>query len=119
MGPHTLTTCCFSLAATMLTVLLSCSLFLAPSTEGQPMATTITTEDSSEGQLPHDTLRKLAQALYERGDKVENRLSRKFLYNGNVTCNDGSVAGYYYRRNYKSKRWIVYLEGKEKTLVKL
>jgi hypothetical protein len=62
--------------------------------------------------LPPDTFRKLAQALYQRGDKAENRLQRKFFYNGNVTCNDGSVAGYYIRRNYNSKRWIIFLEGK-------
>ena len=62
--------------------------------------------------LPPDTFRKLAQALYQRGDKAENRLQRKFFYNGNVTCNDGSVAGYYIRRNYNSKRWIVFLDGK-------
>ena len=62
--------------------------------------------------LPPDTFRKLAQALYQRGDKAENRLHRKFFYNHNVTCNDGSVAGYYIRRNYNSKRWIVFLEGK-------
>lgn len=62
--------------------------------------------------LPPDTFRKLAQALYQRGDKAENRLQRKFFYNGNITCNDGSVAGYYIRRNYNSKRWIIFLEGK-------
>ena len=64
--------------------------------------------------LPPDTFRKLAQALYQRGDKAENRLQRKFFYNGNITCNDGSVAGYYIRRNYNSKRWIIFLEGKNK-----
>ena len=64
----------------------------------------------SEG-LPPDTFRKLAQALYDRGDKAANRLQRKFFYNDNVTCNDGSVAGYYMRRNYKSQRWVVFLEG--------
>ena len=64
----------------------------------------------SEG-LPPDTFRKLAQALYDRGDKAANRLQRKFFYNDNVTCNDGSVAGYYMRRNYKSQRWIIFLEG--------
>ena len=61
--------------------------------------------------LPPDTFRKLAQALYQRGDKAENRLHRKFFYNTNITCNDGSVAGYYIRRNFHSKRWIVFLEG--------
>ena len=62
--------------------------------------------------LPPDTFRKLAQALYQRGDKAENRLHRKFFYNDRITCNDGSLAGYYIRRNYNSKRWIVFLEGK-------
>ena len=61
--------------------------------------------------LPPDTFRKLAQALYQRGDKAENRLSRKFFYNNEITCNDGTSAGYYIRRNYNSKRWIVFLEG--------
>ena len=61
--------------------------------------------------LPPDTFRKLAQALYQRGDKAENRLSRKFFYNHEITCNDGTTAGYYIRRNYHSKQWIVFLEG--------
>ena len=66
--------------------------------------------------LPPDTFRKLAQALYQRGDKAENRLQRKFFYNDNVTCNDGSVAGFYIRRNYQSKRWVIFLEGKKTIL---
>ena len=61
--------------------------------------------------LPEDTFRKLAAVLYRRGDKMENRLSRKFLYNTNVTCNDGTAAGYYIRRSPASRRWIIYLEG--------
>ena len=28
-----------------------------------------------------------------------------------MTCNDGSAAGYYIRRNTESRVWIVYLEG--------
>eukprot|EP00093_Oithona_nana_P001165 01165.XXX_2852_1571_1 [CDS] Oithona nana genome sequencing. len=61
--------------------------------------------------LPPDTFRQLAQALKNRDDKETHRLERKFLYNTSVTCNDGSRAGYYIRRNYQSKRWIVFLEG--------
>ena len=68
-------------------------------------------------ELPPDTFRKLAQALYQRGDKAENRLQRKFFYNDNVTCNDGSVAGFYIRRNYKSKKWVIFLEGKHPTTI--
>ena len=82
---------------------------------------------SGSESLPPDTFRKLAQALYQadRGTldldgqedrtghfrRQSKRLSRKFLYNGNVTCNDGSAAGFYVRRNYQSKRWVVFLEG--------
>ena len=69
-----------------------------------------------EDALPPDTFRKLAQALYQRGDKAENRMHRKFFYNTNITCNDGSSAGYYIRRNYQSKRWIVFLEGENENL---
>lgn len=61
--------------------------------------------------LSPDTFKRLAAALYQRGDKAENRLTRKFLYNGNITCNDGSPSGYYIRRNRGSTRWVVFLEG--------
>ena len=71
---------------------------------------------AGEDALPPDTFRKLAQALYQRGDKAENRMHRKFFYNTNITCNDGSSAGYYIRRNYQSKRWIVFLEGENVNL---
>ena len=73
-----------------------------------PMART---EELTAESLPPDTFRQLAQALYNRDDKETHRLERKFLYNTSVTCNDGSRAGYYIRRNYQSKRWIVFLEG--------
>lgn len=69
-------------------------------------------ESSSPGEfLPEDTFRKLAAVLYRRGDKAENRLKRKYLFNSNVTCNDGSSAGYYIRRNSETRRWVIYLEG--------
>ena len=38
-------------------------------------------------------------------------LRRVMLSNSSVTCNDGTVAGYYIRRSYGSRRWIVFLEG--------
>ena len=38
-------------------------------------------------------------------------LRRHMLANQSVTCNDGTVAGYYLRRAYNSRRWIVFLEG--------
>ena len=66
---------------------------------------------TTEAGLPEDTFRRLAAVLYSRGDKEENRLTRKFLYNRNVTCNDGSPAGYYIRRNPSSRKWVLFLEG--------
>ena len=71
----------------------------------------VPSEEVTAESLPPDTFRQLAQALYNRDDKETHRLERKFLYNTSVTCNDGSRAGYYIRRNYQSKRWIVFLEG--------
>lgn len=38
-------------------------------------------------------------------------LRRHMLANQSVTCNDGTVAGYYLRRAYNSRRWIIFLEG--------
>ena len=62
--------------------------------------------------LPPDTFRELALRLYERsGDKYANPLRRKYFDNDSITCNDGTTAGYYIRRNIKSKRWIIFLEG--------
>lgn len=42
---------------------------------------------------------------------MQNRLQRNFFVNTNITCNDGSTSGYYIRRHYQSKKWIVFLEG--------
>ena len=66
---------------------------------------------ASKPGLPEDTFRRLAAVLYSRSDKEENRLTRKFLYNRNLTCNDGTPAGYYIRRNPASRRWVLFLEG--------
>ena len=111
MSSHAVATCCCSLFATVLTVLLICTLFLAPPSRGQPVDQQ--QDQQGDGLLPHDTLRKLALALSARGDnsKAEDRMERKFLFNANVTCNDGSAAGFYIRRNYQSKRWVIFLEG--------
>ncbi|EEZ98657.1 palmitoleoyl-protein carboxylesterase NOTUM isoform X1 [Tribolium castaneum] len=38
-------------------------------------------------------------------------LKRVFLSNRSVTCNDGSQAGFYLRKSYTSKKWIIFLEG--------
>lgn len=38
-------------------------------------------------------------------------LKRVLLTNSSVTCNDGTHAGFYLRKQPNSKKWIVFLEG--------
>lgn len=38
-------------------------------------------------------------------------LKRVYLSNRNITCNDGSRAGFYLRKYHGSKKWIIFLEG--------
>ena len=97
----------------VLTLILSTICILVVNT--QPMSRE-DQELNNPQSLPPDTFRQLAQALKNRDDKETHRLERKFLDNTSVTCNDGSRAGYYIRRNYQSKRWIVFLEGKQLSL---
>ena len=93
----------------LLLPLLSISLILlAAAASAKPKQGFLDDGDS----LPPDTFRKLAAALHQRGDKAENRLTRTYLYNKNVTCNDGTSAGYYIRRSASgSKKWVIFLEG--------
>ena len=42
-------------------------------------------------------------------EKKKLKLTR--VSNKNITCNDGSAAGYYLKRTSSSKKWIVYLQG--------
>ena len=98
----------------VLTLILSTICILVVNT--QPMSREDQEVNNNPQSLPPDTFRQLAQALKNRDDKETHRLERKFLDNTSVTCNDGSRAGYYIRRNYQSKRWIVFLEGKQLSL---
>ncbi|XP_037881000.1 palmitoleoyl-protein carboxylesterase NOTUM isoform X2 [Glossina fuscipes] len=38
-------------------------------------------------------------------------LKRVFLSNRTIVCNDGTLAGFYLRKNANSRKWIVFLEG--------
>ncbi|KAK7605237.1 hypothetical protein V9T40_007095 [Parthenolecanium corni] len=51
-----------------------------------------------------------AATTCEEETEEENGL-RKVLFTNNVTCNDGTPAGFYIREAVNSKKWIVYLEG--------
>ncbi|XP_076076748.1 palmitoleoyl-protein carboxylesterase notum1-like [Mytilus galloprovincialis] len=56
-------------------------------------------------------LKDIAQKSHDCGVKEVPKFRRYFLKNKTVTCNDGSPAGYYLRKSYGSKKWIVFLEG--------
>ncbi|CAL1546975.1 unnamed protein product, partial [Lymnaea stagnalis] len=56
-------------------------------------------------------LRHIALMTHSCGIKEMSNLKRKLLRNTDVTCNDGSHAGYYIRRSHGSQKWIVFLEG--------
>ncbi|XP_073503741.1 palmitoleoyl-protein carboxylesterase notum2-like [Phyllobates terribilis] len=43
--------------------------------------------------------------------KVSDDMRLYLLKNTQVTCNDGTTAGYYIRETKASKRWIIFLEG--------
>ncbi|XP_045196487.1 palmitoleoyl-protein carboxylesterase notum1-like [Mercenaria mercenaria] len=56
-------------------------------------------------------LKDIAQSSHDCGVRDVPKLRRKFLTNETVTCNDGSPAGYFIRKSYGSKKWIIFLEG--------
>ncbi|XP_049782717.1 palmitoleoyl-protein carboxylesterase NOTUM [Schistocerca cancellata] len=61
---------------------------------------------------PHiHAVQRLLKLSRNTHTEKENALKRIFLSTPNVTCNDGSPAGFYLRRSNNSNRWIVFLEG--------
>ncbi|KAJ8315347.1 hypothetical protein KUTeg_007497 [Tegillarca granosa] len=57
------------------------------------------------------SLKDIAQQSHNCGVKDIPKLRRHFLKNNTITCNDGTSAGYYIRKSYGSKKWIIFLEG--------
>ncbi|WAR09024.1 NOTUM-like protein [Mya arenaria] len=55
-------------------------------------------------------LKQIAQNSHDCGVRDVPKLRRKFLTNDSITCNDGSPAGYFIRKSYGSKKWIIFLE---------
>ncbi|XP_063954827.1 palmitoleoyl-protein carboxylesterase NOTUM-like isoform X1 [Lytechinus pictus] len=59
-----------------------------------------------------EQLQHLASALSTCGfDGQLQKLRLHHVTNRSVTCNDGSPAGYYLRKSYESKKWLIFLEG--------
>lgn len=42
---------------------------------------------------------------------ADESLKLAYLKNENITCNDGTTAGFYLRKSRTSRNWIVFLEG--------
>ncbi|MBN3303876.1 carboxylesterase notum2 [Amia ocellicauda] len=65
-------------------------------------------EHSKEQGLPNaKPLQNPALHLHKSSDDMKLH----FLKNTQVTCNDGTNAGFYLRENKGSKRWMIFLEG--------
>ncbi|XP_076373441.1 palmitoleoyl-protein carboxylesterase notum1-like isoform X2 [Tachypleus tridentatus] len=58
-----------------------------------------------------EVIKQLAQALHGCGVQGTPSMRRVYLSNETATCNDGTPAGYYLRKSYNSKRWLMFLEG--------
>lgn len=52
-----------------------------------------------------------ASAHSDAGIDHSRSLKRASLTNSSITCNDGTHAGFYLRKQPNSKKWIVFLEG--------
>nr|CAG4636854.1 EOG090X02ZJ [Ceriodaphnia reticulata] len=53
----------------------------------------------------------MAQALSKCNSREPPPTQKILLKDKSAVCNDGSPAGYFIRKSYGSKRWIVFLEG--------
>ncbi|XP_067000650.2 palmitoleoyl-protein carboxylesterase NOTUM [Anabrus simplex] len=60
---------------------------------------------------PLNAIQKLMKILEGCGLDEQHGLKRVFLTTSNITCNDGSNAGFYLRKSHGSKRWVIFLEG--------
>lgn len=68
---------------------------------------------SYQSPIESNSIQKLYESTSTSRSVSDSRfLKRVFLSNRTVTCNDGSQAGFYLRKStFKSKRWVVFLEG--------
>nr|CAG4642376.1 EOG090X02ZJ [Evadne anonyx] len=67
---------------------------------------------SRRGAINTDILRQhLKQALSKCNSREPPPMHKVLLKDKNAVCNDGSSAGYFIRKSYGSKRWIIFLEG--------
>ncbi|KAK6631709.1 hypothetical protein RUM43_013773 [Polyplax serrata] len=69
-------------------------------------------ESPAANQVPDlpNTISAFSKIQLENLDEP-NAMTKTYLTDRSVTCNDGSPAGFYLRHSHGSKRWIVFLEG--------
>ncbi|XP_017128651.1 palmitoleoyl-protein carboxylesterase NOTUM [Drosophila elegans] len=78
-------------------------------------------QDAASNLQDKDPLRETSMNMIQRNYMVmhsasgsgdhSRSLKRAILANSSITCNDGTHAGYYLRKQPSSKKWIVFLEG--------
>ncbi|KAJ1532031.1 hypothetical protein ONE63_000665 [Megalurothrips usitatus] len=76
----------------------------APAPPASPRSATPTSPQAAVQEMMMEAI-KCCPVDEQRG------MRRVFLSNPNVTCNDGSPAGFYIRRSHGSRKWIIFLEG--------
>ncbi|KAJ9591184.1 hypothetical protein L9F63_002255, partial [Diploptera punctata] len=90
-------------------MLLVVLLFLGASAEQQESpSTNLVVQQDTQSSL--QTLQRLIHILQQCGIEEAKAMKRVNLSSSNITCNDGSPAGFYLHRSHGSRRWIVFLE---------
>lgn len=77
----------------------------------KPTNTISISSAGSQSEYQSNTIQKLISILGKYEADEQRGLKRVYLSNRSITCNDGSQAGFYLRKSYGSRRWIMYLEG--------
>ncbi|KAH8286600.1 hypothetical protein KR054_012169 [Drosophila jambulina] len=104
----------------LLTLLLLATFSQLPSAGAIAGSSSISSLDAA-SSLDKDPLRETSMNMIQRNYMVmhsasgsgdhSRSLKRANLANTSITCNDGTHAGYYLRKQPSSKKWIVFLEG--------
>ncbi|XP_017043420.1 palmitoleoyl-protein carboxylesterase NOTUM [Drosophila ficusphila] len=102
-------------ASLLLTLLLLATFSQLPTADGSSSSLDVA------GLQEKDPLRETSMNMIQRNYMVmhsasgsgdhSRSLKRANLANSSITCNDGTHAGFYLRKQPSSKKWIVFLEG--------
>ncbi|XP_016979406.2 palmitoleoyl-protein carboxylesterase NOTUM [Drosophila rhopaloa] len=108
-------------ATPLLTILLLLATFSQLPTASGSSSSISSLDGASSSLQDKDPLRETSMNMIQRNYMVmhsasgsgdhSRSLKRAVLANSSITCNDGTHAGYYLRKQPSSKKWIVFLEG--------